>query len=59
MVCISSSKLAEGLPTSTPSEGNGNGPLNRLWKSVMSCCWSITLRLAFFCPALSDDAWAS
>ncbi len=32
-VCISSSKLAEGAPISTPFERNGNGPLKWLWNS--------------------------
>ena len=59
MVCISSSKLASGVPTRTPSELNGNGPLNWLWKSVMSCCWAMIARLACFCAALSELAWAS
>ena len=38
IVCISSSKLASGVPMMMPSEVNGNGPLNWLSKSVMSCC---------------------
>ena len=38
----------------TPSEVNGNGPLNWLSKSVMSCCWSMIARFACCCAALID-----
>ena len=34
--------LALGIPTMMPSVLNGNGPLKRVWKFVMSSCWSIT-----------------
>ena len=58
IVCISSSKPASGVPMMMPSEVNGNGPLNWLSKSVMSCCWFMMAR--FFCcwAALIDVSWA-
>ena len=59
IVCISSSKLADGVPTTTPSEENGNGPLNWLSKSVMSCCWFMIARLAACCLALIGPSCAS
>ena len=59
IVCISSSKPAFGMPTSTPSEVNGNGPLNCAWKSVMSCCWSITVLFCALRASVSALAWAS
>ena len=59
IVCISSSKLAEGVPTATPSDANGNGPVKALSKSVMSSCWSITARLRFCWAGLmaASCAW--
>ena len=52
-VCISSSKLAVGMPITMPSVVNGNGPLNMLWKLTMSSCWSmIALFEAFFASVI-------
>ena len=58
IVCISSSKEADGRPTTTPSEVNGNGPLNMLSNRVMSGCLSMIARFFAFRAALSELAWA-
>ena len=59
MVSISSSKEADGLPTTTPSEVNGYGPLNWLSNLVMSGCLFMMARFFFCSAALSELAWAS
>jgi hypothetical protein len=47
IVCISSSKLACGVPMMIPSDVKGNGPVNRLSNLVMSRCMRMIFR--FFC----------
>ena len=56
IVCISSSKEADGRPTATPPEENGYGPLNWLSNRVMSGCLSMIARFAAFRAALSELA---
>ena len=58
IVCISSSKLADGVPTTTPSEVNGKLPLNWLSNSVMSCCLFMIARFLFRCAAGIAESWA-
>jgi len=43
--CISSSKLADGVPTTTPSVVMGHGPLNVDWKLTMSSWLSMAILL--------------
>jgi len=58
-VCISSSKLAEGTPTTTPSVVNGNAPLKRLSKFVMSSWVSIASLFSALRVAVIALPWAS
>jgi hypothetical protein len=46
--CISSSKLAGGMPTTTPSVVSGHGPLKTRWNSRMSSWLSIAVLLIAF-----------
>ena len=46
------------MPTATPSERNGNGPLNMLSNWVMSGCMSMIARFLAFRAGLSELAWA-
>ena len=56
-VCISSAKLTDGRPMMTPLALNGNGPLNGVWKFMMSSCWSMIALLVAFCAAVIPEAW--
>ncbi len=58
IVCISSSKEADGRPTTTPSEVNGYGPLNLLSNLVMSGCMFMILRFARCRALVSEPACA-
>ena len=58
IVCISSSKLAGGVPTTTPSEVNGNVPLNWLSNSVMFCCMFMMARFFSCCAGLIEASCA-
>ena len=46
--CISSSKLADGVPTTTPSVVRGHGPLKFVWKLTMSSWLSIAILFVAF-----------
>ena len=57
--CISSSKLAGGVPTRTPSVVNGHGPLKICWKLTMSSWLSMAILFVALRAAVIVDAWAS
>ena len=57
--CISSSKLADGVPTTIPSVVSGHGPLNVCWKLTMSSWLSIAVLLVAFLAAVIVLACAS
>ena len=57
--CISSSKLADGVPTTMPSVVIGHGPLKFCWKLTMSSWLSIAVLLVAFLAAVMVLAWAS
>ena len=58
IVCISSSKEADGVPTTTPSEVNGNGPLNMALEPGDVRLHVHDPRFFAFRAALSELAWA-
>ena len=60
--CISSSKLAGGVPTTTPSVVMGQGPSNSCWKLTMSSWLSmailfVALRAAVIVLACASQYW--
>ena len=57
-VCISSSKLAEGMPTTTPAVVNGYAPLKPVWKWVMSSWLSIASLFSALRVAAIELPWA-
>ena len=50
--------LTVGRPMITPLVENGNGPLNGVWKFVMSSCMSMTALLVSLRAASMPAAWA-
>ncbi len=58
IVCISSSKLADEVPTTMPPELNGYGPLNWLSNLVMSGCLLITAWFFLRRAGLMAASWA-